>query len=114
MSSDETDEPDEYQHPTLIPSYSRETEDGSTVSMFDVGNGHAVQVTTHKALKVYTCEIYIIPQFHGASIYNSVKSSFPSEMTFNQDEVDNFIDNAVEQFMVEVKSSQDLLKEFND
>lgn len=114
MSSDEIDEPDEYQHPTLIASYSRETEDGSTVSMFDVGNGHAVQVTKHSGKELYTCEIYIIPQFAGASIYNSVKASLDSEMTFKRSEVDNFIDNAVEQFMVEVKSSQDLLKEFND
>lgn len=114
MNSDETDEPDEYQHPTLTPSYIRETENGSQVSMFDIGNGHAVQVTKHKDAELYTCEIYIIPQFHGASIYNSVKSSLPAEMTFKRAEVDNFIDNAVEQFMVEVKSSQDLMKEFND
>ena len=104
---------DAYSHPTLTASYSRDTEDGKTVHFFDIGNGQGVQVTQENKYNLYQCELYIIPQFPGASVYNSVKASGDVYMTFLQDEVTEFIDAAIESHMLEV-SLDELKGEFND
>lgn len=102
-----------YKHPTLTASYSRDTEDGKTVHFFDIGNGQGVQVTQENQYNLFQCELYIIPQFPGASVYNSVKADEDVLMTSSQTEVTEFIDAAIESHMLEV-SLDELKGEFID
>lgn len=102
-----------YKHPTLTASYSRDTEDGKTVHFFDIGNGQGVQVTQENKYNLFQCELYIIPQFPGASVYNSVKADEDVLMTSLQTEVTEFIDAAIESHMLEV-SLDELKGEFID
>lgn len=103
---------DEYQHPTIAASYSRETAEGHLVSVFDVGNGRAVQVTHNHMTEMYICEVYIIPQFVGASIYNSAKANIPTYEVDSHDGVTAYIDYIAAKYMMEVTSAADLGKEF--
>lgn len=105
---------DAYAHPTLTASYSRDTEDGKTVHFFDIGNGHGIQVTQENKYNLFQCELYIIPQFAGASVYNSIKADGDVYMTSLQTEVTEFIDAAIESHMLEVGSLDELKGEFND
>ena len=103
-----------YQHPTIAASYSRETAEGHTVSVFDAGNGKAVQVTENHDTEMYICDIYIIPQFAGSSIYNIAKSNITTYETDSAEGVTSYIDYVAHKYMVEVSSASDLGEEFND
>ena len=103
-----------YQHPTIKASYSRKTAEDYNVSVFDAGNGKAVQVIQNHDEGMYICDIYIIPQFAGSSIYNIVKSNITTYETDSAEGVTTYIDYVADKYMVEVTSVVDLGEEFND
>lgn len=98
----------QYEHPYLKPAYSR-TEANGTIfeSVYDTGNGHAVRVRQSAGRDIFVCELLIVPQFPGASIYNSVRAGEPPLETTIRDDVTEFINTAVEAFMLEVTKLQE-------
>lgn len=97
-----------YEHPYLEPTYSRTEGDGSIFEhVYDTGNGHAVRVRQAAEYDKFVCELLIVPQFPGASIYNSVRAGEPPLETNSRDDVTEFINTAVEAFMLEVTKLQE-------
>ena len=103
-----------YAHPTLEAAYSRNTDEETVEHVFDAGNGHLVKVTQHLAYDKFVCETLLMPQFPGASIYNSVASGDESMHTTLRDDVTIFIDAVIENHMLEVQDPEKLKEEFND
>ena len=104
-----------YKHPTLPIAYSRMKDDGAVFeTAFDTGNGHLVKILESTVEEAYICEVYIIPQFPGASIYNSVRSNEPRVPATSADQVTKFIDQVVESYLVPVNNIQQLQEESDD
>jgi hypothetical protein len=80
----------------------------------DTGNGHLVKISESTTEESFSCEIHIIPQFPGASIYNSVRSHEPRFLTASASEVTRFIDQVVETYLVPVADIQELQEVQND
>lgn len=92
-----------YAHPFLTPEYGRTTSNGEVFEqIFATGNGYAVEVRQDSSYDKFVCQLMIVPQFPGASIYNSVKAGKPPLETTSRDEVTEFINLAIESFMLEV------------
>jgi hypothetical protein len=103
-----------YAHPTLEAAYSREADDETVEHVFDTGNGHLVRVSQHQAYDKFVCDVLLVPQFPGASIYNSVSTNTASMHTTNRYDVTVFINTVIEDYMLEVNQLEKLKEEFND
>lgn len=104
-----------YKHPTLPVSYSRTKDNGLFFeTAIDTGNAHLVKITESTTEEYFLCEIFIIPQFPGASIYNSVRSNEPQFETASADEVTKFIDQVMETYLVPVDNIQQLQEASDD
>ena len=104
-----------YVHPQLQHSYTRVVSDGSVrETVFDLGNGHAVQVREDLTEEYYVCQLLVVPQFPGASIYNSAPSGEPIFETVSSDEVTDYINTTLEAFMIQVDNVNKLQEEFDD
>ena len=101
-----------YAHPFITAEYGRTTSNGEVYEqIFVTGNGYAVEVRQDSGYDNFVCQLLIVPHFPGASIYNSVKAGKPPLETTSRDEVTEFIDLAIESFMLEVTELKEDLNE---
>lgn len=105
-----------YQHPFLDKSYTRVITEGTIQeTVFDLHNGYAVRVRQDLTSEYYVCELLVVPQFPGASIFNSAPAAGkPPLETVSPDEVTDFINMTLESFMIPIDNVNNLKEEFND
>ena len=86
-----------YEHPFLRPEYGRTISNGEVFEqIFATGNGYAVEVRQSSKYDNFVCQLLIVPQFPGASIYNSVKAPKPPMETTFPEDVTEFINTTID------------------
>lgn len=79
-----------------------------------MNNGYAVRVKQDLTAELFVCELLVVPQFPGASIFNSAPSGKPPLETVSADEVTDYINMTLESFMIKIDNVDKLKEEFND